>query len=66
MRSIKVHTLTAGQTDMKAITVKDVIDISIVNGAIEFRGNVKDDKGYASQKIIAAFAKDSWKYFEEA
>ena len=51
---------------MKAITVKDVIDISIVNGAIEFRGNVKDDKGYASQKIIAAFAKDSWKYFEEA
>ena len=64
MRTIKVHILTAEKTD-KVITVKDIIETSVVNGVLEVWAKRKDEKNYETRQIVAGFAKDYWTYFEE-
>ncbi len=66
MKAVKIYLLAKEDSPKKTITIKDVGNISIANGALEVFGNRKDEKDYTRSVGVAGFASGTWQYFEEA
>ena len=62
MKNLKVYL----HEEPKPLVIKDIVEVSLVNGALEVWGNRQDEKKYDKRQVVAGFASGAWKYFEEA
>jgi len=66
MKTVKIYLAAKEDIPKKTITIKDVNNLSVSNGALEVFGNRKDEKEYIRSVLVAGFANGTWLYFEEA